>query len=155
VFSLQHHVPWKPWLSAGGALATPERRCAALAYCVTLPAGPLTQPRSLITACKRAGALPACLRLFGTCQRDRRWIRAWGVPAVPAPCRASSKGIRASSAGLKGSGLAVETCRMAKKPQPPKLTNWNVYKIQERLKPPGFDVDLLSTAGAAEGKTSN
>jgi hypothetical protein len=40
--------------------------------------------------------------------------------------RSFGKG-RSSSDGLKGTGLAVDTCRMAKKPEPPKLF-WLTYR---------------------------
>jgi hypothetical protein len=43
--------------------------------------------------------------------------------------RSFGKG-RSSSVGLKGTGLAVDTCRMAKKPEPPKLF-WLTYRYSD------------------------
>jgi hypothetical protein len=53
------------------------------------------------------------------------------------------------SAGIEGTYLAVNTCRMAKKPEPSKPIIWKVYKIANKAVWLG-DVEAPDEAAAME-----
>jgi hypothetical protein len=135
VFSLQHHSPAKPGLRAGGSAwpagAPPLR--PALACCVRLS---LRTARGSGFSRDEEGRGVACLLAFTrNGQWRRRWTRAWGVLAHLAPCGPGSL----SSITPKGPGLFSRhsswpiTAGIAKKPEPPKPSIWNVYKIASKV----------------------
>jgi hypothetical protein len=50
-------------------------------------------------------------------------MRPRPFPVAPYPQRAGA------FSRIEGTYLAVDTCRMVKKPEPPKPTTWTIYKI--------------------------
>jgi hypothetical protein len=68
-------------------------------------------------------ALAWHLRLAGS----RSFARPFFPPTV------STQKTRDLSARLKYSHLAVNTCHMAEKPEPPKPTSWSIYRIAAKV----------------------
>jgi hypothetical protein len=74
------------------------------------------------------------VRRFSTMSAMTLWRRPTIASSRSHMARSQGGGISISwrSSRIEGTCLAFDTCLMAKKPEPPKPTSWNVYKLANK-----------------------